>query len=358
MASVIIEAPGLSPVVISDGRCADRAYIDLQEFVSSFDDGIQIFNEGRFYKIRMGEKNAYILENSKSIFTDRQYTMNIPMVKEQDQVLCIPYDGVIQLIRFFKGVVPEIFRIEDVSPVFSGLLDIPSRRANGGIKIIIDAGHGGDDSGTQNRFGIKEKDIALDVALALGELMEGEDIHVAYTRTEDVTLPLPHRVAIVNGSGADLLVSIHVNSSRNPEAKGMEIYFLNSASSDEETNELAIRENAGYNIEEAKVVVDNIRKDLDRTRILLMSKEIAEEIYISASTSLGSVRSVKQAPFYILSGITIPGVLVEIGFLSHEEEAELLESEEYREKIAEVIFTGIKNYVKRNGGFYYAEKGQ
>ncbi len=356
-ASVIIRTPQMEPVIINEIQCNNEAYLNLEEISDSFNGSMKVLKEERFFRIVMNERSAYLFKNSRKIVTDRTYSMDKPFIITES-ANCIPYDGVIKLLKFFYDTEPDILIIEDRAVEFYGLTNIPQKKNHYKVRIIVDAGHGGEDPGTKNESGIMEKDITLDVALALGEFLEEAGFDVIYTRNDDVTLPLPHRIAIANSSDGDLLISIHVNSSKNENARGFEVFFLNSTSSDEETNELAMRENAGYKVEAGDPVVSNIMKDLGHTKLILMGKEMAEQIYLSAEHSLDTARGVKQAPFYILSGIKMPGVLVEIGFLSNKEEGALLEELRYRDEIARIIFNGIKRFVEMKGGSLYAEKGE
>lgn len=356
-ASVIIRASQMEPVILNEIQCNNEVYLNLEELSDAFNGNMRVTKEERFYRVAMNEKSAYLFENSAKIVTDRTYSMDKPFISTESGN-CIPYDGVIKLIKFFYDREPDILVIEEREVEFPGLTNIPQKKNHNKVSIIIDAGHGGEDSGTKDEFGIMEKEITLDISFMLGEILEEDGFKVIYTREDDVTLPLPHRVAIANSSGADLLVSIHVNYSRNSQAKGLEVFFVNSFSSDEEANELAIRENAGYKVEGADLVVSNIMNDLNRTNIVELSKEFARQIYLSADSSLKSIRGVKQAPFYILSRTNMPSVLVEVGFLSNKEEALLLEEIPYREQIARVIYEGIKKFVEARGGLLYAEKGK
>jgi N-acetylmuramoyl-L-alanine amidase len=354
----IIKIPRAEPIILNQIKCNNEAYFELEELIESFNKEMVIEKGEKFLKITLNNRSAYLFENSPKIVTDRTYSMEKPFISMETEN-CIPYDGVLILLKFFFSGEPEILTIEEPeNPEFGGVLNLPSVKEHDKITIILDAGHGGEDSGTKNESGLLEKDITLDVSLILGEILEDNGFTVVYTRNDDVTLPLPHRVAIANSSEGDLLVSIHVNNSKNKNANGLEVFFLNSTSSDEEANELAIRENAEYKVEAGDPVVSNIIKDLGHTRLLLLGRELAEHIYLSAKNLLTTDRGVKQAPFYILSGAKMPGVLVEIGFLSNEQEATLLEEPEYRERIAEAIFEGIKRFVKEKGGSLYAEKGK
>lgn len=356
--SLFINIPQHPPILLEEIECNNKKlYYNLMELIDQFGGSIELDKTARFYRISMDDRSAYLFENSNQIVTEKAYSMEQPFLVTTD-LLCIPYDGVIKVLSFFVKDLRTI-KIEESAPSFKGLLNLPIYKDSRKVRIVIDPGHGGEDPGARSATGLREKDVALDIALILGELLEEAGFEVILTREEDITLPLPHRVAIANSSGGELFLSIHLNSSNNPDASGMEFFFLNSTSSDEETNELAIRENAGYKIEVQNPVVVEIINELNKSERITLSKEFAEELYSCAEHELNVRRGIRQAPFYVLSGINMPGVLVEVGFISNKHESELLEDIEYREKVAEVIALGIRRFIEKKGGkIYYAEKGK
>lgn len=212
-------------------------------------------------------------------------------------------------------------------------------------KVVIDPGHGGHDLGTSSAFGLHEKDVVLDIAKRLGDLLARDlGAQVVYTRTDDVFVPLERRTAIANSQKADLFVSLHANSSRLKSIAGPETFFLNFAAS-REAMELAAVENAasGRTVFELQDLVRQIAMHDKAAE----SREFATHVQTSLR-SLGSStmkdRGVKRAPFVVLIGATMPSILAEVGFLSNPREAALLKTPDYRQRVAQALANGIGKY--------------
>ena len=218
-------------------------------------------------------------------------------------------------------------------------------------RIVIDAGHGGHDTGTIGPHGVLEKDVCLDVALRLGNLIEqrlpGAD--VVYTRKDDTFVPLEERTQIANDAKADLFISIHANSSEDPSARGIETYYLNFATS-AEAMETAARENA--NSQESMHDLQDLIKKIARNDKIEESKDLAQDIQDSLTGRLQLVshsekdRGVKKAPFVVLIGANMPSVLSEISFLSNPYDENLLRKAAQRQRIAEGLYRGIAEYLE------------
>ena len=226
-------------------------------------------------------------------------------------------------------------------------------------KIVVDAGHGGHDTGSIGPNGLLEKNLTLDVALRLGKLLQtkmGAD--VVYTRDTDTFVPLETRTAIANQAQADLFISIHANSSRDASARGIETYYLNFTT-DQDALAVAARENAvsGQSIHELQDLVKKIAlKDK-----IEESREFAHDVQQSMWKSLSAHdkgernRGVKKAPFIVLIGANMPSILAEISFVSNPKDARDLEKPQYREKIAEALYNGIVRYVNSLSGVRVAK---
>jgi len=227
-------------------------------------------------------------------------------------------------------------------------------------RIVLDAGHGGHDTGTIGPDGLMEKDLVLDVALRLGRLLEtrlGAD--VIYTRDDDTFIPLETRTAIANQHQADLFISIHANSSSDPSARGVETYFLNFTSNPEAL-EVATRENAvsQKSIFELQDLVKKItlKDKIDESREL--ATDVQQSLYTGLATRHSTLRDrgVKKAPFVVLIGANMPSVLAEISFVSNPTDEAKLETPDYREKIAESLYKGIAKYAGGLSGVKVATK--
>jgi len=217
-------------------------------------------------------------------------------------------------------------------------------------RIVIDAGHGGHDTGTIGPHGLLEKDVCLDVALRLGALIEqrlpGAD--VIYTRKDDTFIPLEERTQIANDAKADLFISIHANSSDDPSARGIETYYLNFATS-AEAMEVAARENADS--QESMHDLQDLIKKIARNDKIEESRDLAEDVQDSLTGRLQLVsrseknRGVKKAPFVVLIGANMPSVLAEISFLSNPTDEHLLRKPEQRQRIADGLYRGVAEYL-------------
>jgi N-acetylmuramoyl-L-alanine amidase len=214
--------------------------------------------------------------------------------------------------------------------------------------IVIDPGHGGKDPGA-SYYGLKEKDIVLDISQELYRLIKSKykDMNVYMTRNSDVFIPLESRTAFANRKKADLFVSVHINAAPNKRARGVETYVLN-VTNDKKALEVAAFENA--TTQKSMSDLQGILKDIMLNSKLeeslqlasFVQKNLHDNIYKSDRYDLG----VKQAPFYVLVGAKMPAVLVEAGFISNRDEANMLKTQKYRKQVAEGIFDGLSSYFK------------
>jgi N-acetylmuramoyl-L-alanine amidase len=219
--------------------------------------------------------------------------------------------------------------------------------------ITLDPGHGGSETGATGRNGLQEKDVTLAVAHRLHRLLENRlGIRVLLTRDTDSYLSLDERTALANNNKSDLFLSIHANASPRQTARGSEVYFLSYEASDEEARRLAASENAN-GFERARS-----RGDTDLEFILW---DMAQAAYLNESATLAELlqdelqanraddknRGIKQAPFRVLMGATMPSALIEIGFITNPDEERRLGSTEYQDQLARAIFRGLVKYKER-----------
>jgi N-acetylmuramoyl-L-alanine amidase len=227
-------------------------------------------------------------------------------------------------------------------------------------KIVIDPGHGGHDAGTIGPDGLLEKDLVLDVSKRLGKLLAARlGAEVAFTRRDDTFIPLETRTSIANQEQADLFVSVHANSSRDPDARGVETYYLNFTSSPEAL-EVAARENAASDksIHELQDLVKKIalKEKIEESREFASDVQGALHSGLAARNPGERNRGVKKAPFVVLIGANMPSILAEISFLSNPGDERRLRTPEYRQRIAESLYRGIARYVDGLGGLKVASK--
>ncbi len=220
--------------------------------------------------------------------------------------------------------------------------------------IIIDPGHGGEDSGAVGKGGLVEKEVTLDIAKRLRELLKKEKgLRVILTRETDVLVPLEERTQIANRNGADLFISIYTNASKNKTARGCETFFLAAAKNDE-ARAVAALENSSVRFEHP----DNVSRNLDDLDFILM--DLVQSEYLKESSDLAAMiqkqlkkklsipsRGVSQAGFVVLNKAYMPAVLVETAFISNKKEEALLKKGSFRKKIAQALYQGIKEFKKK-----------
>jgi N-acetylmuramoyl-L-alanine amidase len=274
----------------------------------------------------------------------------------------VPPASVARKSRSVKGkrkAAPPELDIHEAQPTASG--DRSLIRALGLKigKIVIDPGHGGHDTGTIGPNGLLEKDLVLDVAKRLGKQLERLGAEVVYTRTDDTFIPLETRTAIANQEQADLFVSIHANSSDDPDARGVETYYLNFTSS-ADALEVAARENAvsEKSIHELQDLVKKIalKEKIEESHEFATDVQRALHSGLSAKSPGIRDRGVKKAPFIVLIGANMPSILAEISFVSNPGDERRLKTPEYRQKIAESLYRGISKYVSGLSGVKVASK--
>jgi len=225
--------------------------------------------------------------------------------------------------------------------------------------IVLDAGHGGADPGTVNAIGIAEKDVTLDVALRLRELLEEAAFKVELTRTADRTMSLKERALIANERHGDLFVSIHVNSLPDvPDRRIVETYYVGAAS-DPSIERLAGAENreSGYALSDFRRLLEGVFADVRQGESRKFAEALHAELYEGLKKGDPDLesRGVKTAPFVVLIATEMPGVLAEVSCISNPEEARRLKDPLYRQNIARALFAGVSAYAEvRN---HPSEKG-
>lgn len=215
-------------------------------------------------------------------------------------------------------------------------------------RIVIDAGHGGHDDGTIGPNGVLEKDVVLDVALRLSQLVQTRmNAEVVLTRSDDTFIPLHERTAIANDHKADLFLSIHANSSPSPVVAGTETFFLNFTNSTT-AMDVAARENAGADksVGELKDLIQSITLNDKIAESETFAQTVQNSIYAQAlkANVAAKNRGVKRAPFVVLIGASMPSILAEIGFLSNARDEANLNKPDYRQRIAEALYKGLSQY--------------
>ena len=335
----------------------DRLYFDFDNTIAMKSMLEQNFDvdDGFLKQIRVGQntfRKARVVLDLKSIENYEVFALYHPYrividIQGTKTASAAPPPAAVVVSQPTNAVIPE------------SIVKPPQTNGNGkyslarqlGLKvrrIIVDAGHGGHDPGAM-AGGMREKDITLDVARRLKVMLETKhDFEVLMTRETDRYVALEERTAFANSHAADLFVSVHVNSSRNRRARGIETYYLNFATTPE-AMEVAARENAisEKNMGELQrlttAIAMNSKIDESRDFAGLVQTHLVSHLKKSYSIpSLG----VKQAPFYVLIGAHMPSILAEISFLSNQQESQLLKDDSYRHSIAEGLATGVHQYIQ------------
>ncbi len=215
--------------------------------------------------------------------------------------------------------------------------------------IAIDAGHGGTDNGA-TRAGVREAAVVLGISQQLEKILNQDAQYKAFlTRPDNSHLELHQRVKKAKHNNAQLFVSIHANSSPDPHTQGMEIYFRNELSPNEESLRLAHHENQSEVLKKKnknKGDVSAILHDMQKSMNTLKSYELSWHIVDHWKVPFSKKRSdtIKQGPFYVIHQDSIPSILVEIGFITNEKESKRLNTASYQKEIATAIYNGLKDY--------------
>ncbi len=246
-----------------------------------------------------------------------------------------------------KTVPPLATAEQSQKPPVPENLTLAQQLGLGVHRIVIDPGHGGKDPGALG-FGLKEKDVVLNVAKKIKKALEDKNGYKVFlTREDDVSISLEERTAIANTKEADLFLSIHVNAHPEPTIRGVETFYLNLATHTEAMRVAAL-ENATstHNMSE----MQDILSELMQNEKINESSQLAEFVQINMVNGLKRERfyvkdlGVKQAPFYVLIGAEMPAILAELSFITNPEDAQLMKSEKYLQTLADHIVTGVLSY--------------
>ncbi|MBU1869131.1 MAG: N-acetylmuramoyl-L-alanine amidase [Candidatus Omnitrophica bacterium] len=256
-------------------------------------------------------------------------------------------------VDFYQGavVVPRSFKENIIDGLFNQALPVKKQVASLKKikKAVIDPGHGGHDPGAIGRTGLKEKEVNLDIAKRLANLLRSAGVEVLMTRTSDRFIPLPDRIGMANSANADLFISVHANANPSRKLCGFEVYYVAPSVSDS-SRAVSAAKSAPLHIESSCFASNShnlkaIVWDMIFTQARAESIELSRSICRSTDANMDvRIIGVKAARFQVLKGARMPAVLVEVGFLSNREEEGKLKSGYYRQKIAEGIMDGIRNY--------------
>jgi N-acetylmuramoyl-L-alanine amidase len=293
-----------------------------------------------------GEKFAKELPKSMSSTS----TVKIP----QKQTEIEPPTGNIVVLRDNKKLAitqkplsSEPVKVETLPEVKP--LSLAQQLGLGVKKIVLDPGHGGKDPGAM-AFGLKEKDIVLDIAKRLAPALKKElNCEVVLTRKDDTFISLEERTAIANTNNADLFLSLHINAHQSAKVRGIETYYLN-LTTNAEAMRVAARENATSTHQMSEL--QDILSDIMKNSKIDESSRLAQQVHNSILAEVdkrgfGDIKNlgVKQAPFYVLIGAQMPAILIELAFISNEKDVENLKNATFIEMLTREISEGIRAYI-------------
>jgi N-acetylmuramoyl-L-alanine amidase len=311
-------------------------YVSIIELCRDYDIDWQWDNFSGILTLKKGTNEAKILVGTPYAEFDGQRQIASQPFRFYRSRVAVPLEFRQLLIRQWIGAKPSL--ITRPTPYFGYKIR----------RIVIDPGHGGKDPGAIGSSGIKEKNITLDIARRLKQVLESKGIKVVLTRSTDKFVSLGQRSLIANRSNSDLFISIHVNASRSRRPYGFEVYYFSKAS-DNIAKTLEVAENASYldeiSINNPSRNLKLILADMIYTENIAVSKELAEYICESTCKIMGlRNRGIKSARFVVLKNTSIPAILVEVGFISNAKEERYLKNSFYRQQIAEGLASSIANY--------------
>ena len=284
-----------------------------------------------------------------------------PDQNKKDLLLALTYTGYSEIASLTEGIEPVTWSVYGADtldffvdePVNADLFSTGDLQFGNNMQfdvIVLDAGHGGHDPGTIGHKGLNEKDLTLKITKRVGAYLNEHlpDVKVVYTREDDTFISLLDRGRIANEAGGDIFVSIHANSFSQRRVNGAEVYFLGLARS-QSALEVMKRENSVLEYEDREVEKlteeDLLIYELANAGNMSTSEIIAGQIeqQFRERASRPS-RGVKQAAFQVLYEASMPGVLIEIGFISNPDEARYLSSDYGQSIIASAIFRSIRDF--------------
>lgn len=330
---VVIESNGQLEFSRGNLKNPERLFFDFKNATLNKELKREIvLNKSLINKIRVGQFDANTV---RLVFDLSNFDYEFKIITLED-----PYRLVIDIYSVTRGNLD----IKDKGVIKNPKLSLKR-------KIVLDPGHGGKDPGAIGQNGLMEKDVVLDVALKVRELMKDNPKYdIILTRENDTYIPLNERTEIANKVNADLFISIHVNASHNSYARGIETYLLNWTD-DEEAIRVAARENAisVAKMKQMKGELGFMLASLEREAKRDDSVKLAGYVHNAMIKNLKNSFSrhdngVKQALFYVLVGAQMPSCLLEISYISNSEEEKLLSNDLYRTKVAMSIAEGIENY--------------
>ncbi|MBX7113766.1 MAG: N-acetylmuramoyl-L-alanine amidase [Myxococcaceae bacterium] len=219
-------------------------------------------------------------------------------------------------------------------------------------RVVIDAGHGGHDTGAIGPSGVREKDVALAIALKLRDRLVTLGLDVVLTRDDDTFVHLEERASIANTAKGDLFISVHCNAAPRQELRGIETYTLNT-SSNRYSIRLAARENAASRrgVNDLQYILADLATKANTDDSAVLADRVQRSMVRTLKAKHAGVRDLgtKEALFHVLLGAKMPAILVETSFLSNPAEEKLLASKAYQDDAAGAIAEAVKDFLDGRG---------
>lgn len=349
--TVVIDMEDQAPYEVHRLMSPERIYFDLHDtaLAAELDGKIMDVGDVSLTRVRVAQPVAGVTR----VVLDTRDGSNFSVSMESN-----PYRLVVELRDSPKSVAtnrPALIAPPATKPVPTAALaattsaqPLPAQllpAKTGKFRIVLDAGHGGWDLGTVGRQGLLEKDLVLDVAQRLGKLLRDRlGSEVMLTRSGDEYLPLDQRADFANQAQADLFVSVHANYSSSATARGVETYYTNlfSAPGSREVEKHA--EGAAAQPAPVSLSAEGLREKTEESRRL--AESVQRSLYAALAAKSPDIRDrgIKDSAFTVLTGTTMPAILTEISFVSSPADERNLQSENYRQQIAEALCKGIERY--------------
>lgn len=215
-------------------------------------------------------------------------------------------------------------------------------------RVVVDAGHGGHDTGAIGKNGTREKDVSLAIAKKLADKLEAMGLEVVLTRDDDTFVKLEDRTRIANREHGDLFISVHCNAAPSPKLHGIETYTLNT-SSNRYSIRLAARENATTErgVGDLQYILADLATKANTGESTRLAERVQQTLVRNLSASYKNVKGLghKEALFFVLLGARMPAVLVETSFISNEEEETRLADDTYQQSVADSIAEAVEGFL-------------
>lgn len=359
----MVGEPSFKPMRLEGDRSGStphRVLVDIPaESIGSDIDRSVVIGDGRVHKIRVGQYEpgvARVVLELEAPLKFKTFTLTNPsrviLDVAESQISNTESASSDAATPLPVGDGDGISLLLDQTPPEQAMrVHVPkfARSSSQILTVVVDPGHGGRDPGAIGPSGLMEKDVTLAMARVLADRLRNElNCKVVLTRDSDVYLPLNQRTEIANKLGADLFISLHANANKSPRPYGVETFYLNF-SKNQKAMEVVARENdtSLKQVGDLEMILLDLMANSKINESSRLATKVQRamvghlDLHYTQIKDLG----VRQGPFYVLLGATMPSVLVESAFISNRREETRLRSRNYQEKTAEAIAKGVREYL-------------